>query len=84
LGNSLVNVSVTQAARDCKGFAMSTKNIHSNKDFLNTKLKIDDVDVPISTPVTTASGYIGTLADILRDTIMNFHWGQELECIITK
>ncbi|MDR0608499.1 MAG: hypothetical protein LBG58_00125 [Planctomycetaceae bacterium] len=38
-------------------------------------------DVPISTPVTTSSGYVGTLADILQDTIMNFHWGQELEFI---
>ncbi|MDR1383405.1 MAG: hypothetical protein LBJ67_06115 [Planctomycetaceae bacterium] len=38
-------------------------------------------DVPIFTPVTTSSGRVGTLADILQDTIMNFHWGQEQEFI---
>ncbi|GHT18184.1 hypothetical protein FACS1894189_5690 [Planctomycetales bacterium] len=35
--------------------------------------------VPLSTPVTTASGRTGTLADILQDTIMNFDWSKELE-----
>ncbi len=38
-------------------------------------------NVPISTPVTSSSGHVGTLADVLQDTIMNFHWGQELEFI---
>ncbi len=38
-------------------------------------------NVPLSTPVTSSSGRVGTLADILQDTIMNFHWGQELEFI---
>ncbi|MDR3108753.1 MAG: hypothetical protein LBU65_03575, partial [Planctomycetaceae bacterium] len=36
-------------------------------------------DVPLSTPVTTASGRVGTLADLLQDTVMNFGWDKELE-----
>ena len=38
-------------------------------------------NVPLSTPVTTASGRVGTLADLLQDTIMNFGWEQELEFV---
>ncbi len=38
-------------------------------------------DVSLSTPVTTNSGRVGTLANLLQDTILNFHWGQELEFI---
>jgi hypothetical protein len=37
--------------------------------------------VPLSTPVTTASGRVGTIADILQDTIMNFGWDKELEFV---
>ncbi len=37
--------------------------------------------MPLSTPVTTSSGRVGTLADVLQDTIMNFGWEQELEFI---
>ncbi|GHT37137.1 hypothetical protein FACS189427_09730 [Planctomycetales bacterium] len=35
--------------------------------------------VPLSTPVTTSSGRVGTLADVLQDTMMNFGWDKELE-----
>jgi hypothetical protein len=38
-------------------------------------------NVPLLTPVTTASGRVGTVADILQDTIMNFGWEQELEFV---
>ena len=38
-------------------------------------------NMPLSTPVTSSSNRVGTLADVLQDTIMNFHWGQELEFI---
>jgi len=38
-------------------------------------------NVPLSTPVTSASGRVGTLADLLQDTIMNFGWHQELEFV---
>jgi hypothetical protein len=38
-------------------------------------------NIPISTSVTTFSGRVGTLADVLQDTILNFHWGQEPEFI---
>jgi hypothetical protein len=38
-------------------------------------------NIPLSSPVTSSSGNVGSLADILQDTVMNFHWGQELEFI---
>ena len=38
-------------------------------------------NIPLSTPVTTSSGRVGAIADILQDTIMNFGWEQELEFV---
>jgi hypothetical protein len=38
-------------------------------------------DIPLSTSVTTSSGKVGTLADVLHDTVMNFGWNKELEFV---
>ncbi|MGO9110691.1 MAG: hypothetical protein ACLP9L_15835 [Thermoguttaceae bacterium] len=40
-----------------------------------------DVGLPLSTAVVTSSGRVGTLADVLQDTIMQFNWDQELEFV---
>ena len=40
-----------------------------------------EIGLPLATRVTTSSGRVGTLADVLQDTIMRFSWDRELEFI---
>ncbi|MEN6405334.1 MAG: hypothetical protein ABFC77_02570 [Thermoguttaceae bacterium] len=42
---------------------------------------LGETGVPLNTPVTTASGRCGTIADILQEAVMRFEWSKELEFI---
>jgi hypothetical protein len=42
---------------------------------------LGEAGVPLDTPVTTASGRSGTVADLLQDAIMRFLWTEELEFV---
>jgi hypothetical protein len=44
---------------------------------------LGEIGVPLDTPVTTASGRTGSVADLLQDAILRFGWGDEIEFIGT-
>lgn len=60
---------------------MDAKENRAEGHFGQLLMILGEAGVPLSMPVTTDSGRVGTVADILQDAKMRFGWTKELEFI---